>query len=311
MVDFGRRLAGHVVALALTSLLAGGASAPFGAYHFGRLQLYFVAANMLAVPITALWVMPLGLLSMALMPLGIEGPVLDALGWGVRVIVAIARNVTAWPLSVIAVPHMPAWGLAAVALGLAWLGLWRTNRLKLLGLAPLLLGLASPWIVRPPDLLMAADGKLFGVRAAGAMWIERTAGASRFTRDSWQQFWAASPPERLPLNGEVAGGAIACAPDACLIRPRPDASAALLLRGRVAPADCARAAVIVSLDAARGRCPGPALVDRVTARMQGAVAIWLQPGGARIMLDRTLRGARPWVPPLHRRPRVEPPGTRR
>ena len=70
-------VAGHLAALALTSLLAGGASAPFGAYHFGRLQVYFVVANMIAVPITALWVMPLGLL--ALMPLGLDGPVLG--GW--------------------------------------------------------------------------------------------------------------------------------------------------------------------------------------------------------------------------------------
>jgi len=41
-----RRLLGHVVALALTSALAGTASAPYGAYHFGHVQLYYVFANM-------------------------------------------------------------------------------------------------------------------------------------------------------------------------------------------------------------------------------------------------------------------------
>ena len=117
-----RRVAGHLAALALTSLLAGGASAPFGAYHFGRLQVYFVVANMVAVPITALWVMPLGLLALALMPLGLEGPALGAMGWGVRAVVLIARNVTAWPLAVVPIPHMPGWGLALVGVGLACLG---------------------------------------------------------------------------------------------------------------------------------------------------------------------------------------------
>ncbi len=295
-----RRVAGHVAALALTSLLAGGASAPFGAYHFGRLQLYFVVANMIAVPITALWVMPLGLLSLALMPLGIEAPAVAAMGWGIRAILLIARHVTAWPLAVVSVPHMPEWGLAAVGVGLAWLGLWRTARLRLLGVIPLALGLASPWLVRPPDLLMAADGRLVGVRSGNLMLIERTTGASRFTRDSWQQFWAADPPERLPIQGPAGQGTVLCTQQSCLIRPRQVASTALLLRG-LAPPDCAQAAVIVSLDAARGRCPGPALVDRVTARMQGAVAIWLEPEGARIVFDRTLRGDRPWVPPLRRR----------
>src|SRR6202044_1789968 len=41
-----RRLASHVAALALTSALAGTASAPFAAYHFGRIQVYFIVANM-------------------------------------------------------------------------------------------------------------------------------------------------------------------------------------------------------------------------------------------------------------------------
>lgn len=290
-----RRVAGHVAALALTSLLAGGASAPFGAYHFGRLQLYFVAANMVAVPITALWVMPLGLLAVALMPLGLEAWVLDAMGWGIRAILLIARKVTAWPAAVIAVPHMPPWGLATVAIGLAWMGLWRTPRLKLLGLAPLLCGLVSPWITRPPDLLVAADGHMIGVRTGSVMRIDQSAGASKFTRDAWAQYWAVGQTERLPWNGTAADGAIVCAPAACLLRPQAADAPALLLRG-AAPEGCAQAAVIVSLDAARGRCPGPLLVDRITARIEGAAAIWMQPQGVRIVFDRVLRGDRPWVP---------------
>ncbi|HEY6441545.1 MAG TPA: ComEC/Rec2 family competence protein, partial [Acetobacteraceae bacterium] len=63
-----RRFASHLVALALTSALAGTASAPFAAYHFGRIQIYFVVANMIAVPLTALWVMPAGLIALLLLP---------------------------------------------------------------------------------------------------------------------------------------------------------------------------------------------------------------------------------------------------
>ncbi|MBV8868888.1 MAG: ComEC/Rec2 family competence protein, partial [Acetobacteraceae bacterium] len=295
-----RRVAGHLAALALTSLLAGGASAPFGAYHFGRLQVYFVVANMVAVPITALWVMPLGLLALALMPLGLEGPALGAMGWGVRAVVLIARNVTAWPLAVVPIPHMPGWGLALVGVGLACLGLWRTAWLRLIGLLPLALGLVSPWLVRPPDLLMAADGKLIGVRAGNVMLVEQAPGASRFTRDAWRQFWAVDETGRLPFEGAAADGRVACTEDACLLRLHPDAAPVLLLR-RQAPAGCQQASVILSLDAARGRCRGPALVDRVTARMQGSVAIWLEPNGARLLTDRMERGDRPWVPPLHHR----------
>jgi competence protein ComEC len=49
-----KRLASYVAALALTSTLAGTASLPYGAYHFGHIQIYYVLSNMIAVPLTAL-----------------------------------------------------------------------------------------------------------------------------------------------------------------------------------------------------------------------------------------------------------------
>ncbi len=302
-----RRIALWILGLALTSLLAGGASAPFGAYHFGRVQIYFVVANMVAVPLTALWVMPAGVIGLALMPFGLERLALVPMGWGVQAILLVARAVAAWPASVVAVPHMPAWGLVLTSLGIAWLGIWR-SWIRLAGIAVLALGLASSWLVRPPDLLVAADGRMIGLRTQAGMWIERVTGASNFTRAEWQQYWAAADSERLPADGSVGGDQVgSCTPDSCLLRPHPDAVAALLLR-RTPPPDCGSAAVVVSLINAWRRCPEAALVDRITVLRQGAAAIWLEPGGARIVTDRMVRGARPWVPPP--RPRSKPPAPR-
>ncbi len=50
----------YVGGLALTSALAGTASLPFAAYHFGNAALFYVPANVIAVPLTGLWVMPWG-----------------------------------------------------------------------------------------------------------------------------------------------------------------------------------------------------------------------------------------------------------
>ena len=135
-----RRLASHVAALALTSALAGTASAPFAAYHFGRIQMYFIVANMVAVPLTAFWVMPAGLIGLALMPLGLDWLAWVPMGWGAAVVLWIARTTAALPAATFAVPQMPAWGLAVTALGVAWLGLWR-SRLRLLGVPVVALGL--------------------------------------------------------------------------------------------------------------------------------------------------------------------------
>jgi len=78
--------------LALTSALAGTASMPYGAYHFGHIQIYYVIANMVAVPLTAFWVMPLGLLSLPLMPLDLEWLTLVPMGWGAEAIVWVATT---------------------------------------------------------------------------------------------------------------------------------------------------------------------------------------------------------------------------
>jgi competence protein ComEC len=293
-----RRVALHLAALALTSFLAGTASAPFGAYHFGRIQVYFVVANMIAVPLTALWAMPAGLIGLVLMPFGLDWLAFIPMGWGVQAILWVARTTAALPAATLDVPHMPPWGLAATALGIAWLGLWRSP-MRLVGVPVIALGLVSPMLVRPPDLMVSADARLIAVRAQGEVYLQQTSGASKFTRESWLQYWAAATSRAIPSEGSASDGAISCQKDACMLRPRPFAKAALLVRGALHPEGCSESSVIVSAEPARGLCPKPwpALVDRFTVWRFGAVGIWLNGHHAYVLTDRAYRGVRPWVPP--------------
>ena len=278
--------------LGLTSLLAGTASMPFSAYHFGRIQVYFVVSNMVAVPLTAFWVMPLGLIALALMPLGLEWMVLPAMGWGVEAL---------------PVAHAPAWGLALVGLGMAWVGLWR-SRIRLVGIPVLAAGLASPLLAHPADLLVSADGRLIAVHTDAGVFVEEGKGSSRFIRDDWAAYWADGEMQLMPRSGVAAAGAITCDEVGCLLRPHAGAVAALLVRGAVSVASCRAAAIEVAAEPARGLCPRPwpALVDRFTVWRYGAVAVWLRPEGVVIVSDRAFRGTRPWVVPLPER-RAEPP----
>lgn len=301
------RLAQHLAMLALTSLLAGTASAPFGAYHFGRVQVYFVLSNMLAVPLTAFCVMPLGLLALLLMPLGLQGLVLPAMGWGVQAILLVARATASWPDAVLAVPHAPPWGLALAGFGMAWLGLWR-SRMRLAGGVMLAVGLASPWLARPADLLVSSDARLIAVRTSEGVYVAQAPGASRFVLDDWRGYWAAGDPRPMPATGVAADGAVACDASSCLLRPRAGA-AAVLVRGAMTAETCRQAAVLVAAAPARHLCPRPwpGLVDRYTVWRFGAAAIWLEANGARIVTDRGVRGDRPWVVPLPPRRAPTPP----
>ena len=50
----------EIVALILASLVAGLATTPYAAFHFHRLAPFGVLANLLAMPIVSIWVMPIG-----------------------------------------------------------------------------------------------------------------------------------------------------------------------------------------------------------------------------------------------------------
>jgi len=299
---WSRRVTMHVLALALTSLLAGTAALPFAAYHFGHIQVYYVLANLIAVPITAFWVMPAGVISLVLMPFHIERLALVPMGWGIRVLLVIARDVSRLPAARIAVPHMPAWGLGIVGFGLCWLCLWR-SRLRLAGIPLILAGALTAFLVRPPDILISDTAGLIGLRTASGIFVEKTGrGADRFTRDAWLELWPGSRFHPLPAKGVLAEGAIRCGGEVCLFRPRPGDAAALLLRTDASPDPCPAAAAVISPHPDRQRCTAGGLpfVDRFSVWRDGPSAVWLERDGVRIVSDRSLRGDRPWVPPAPR-----------
>ncbi|WP_052401669.1 ComEC/Rec2 family competence protein [Muricoccus aerilatus] len=301
-----------VIGLMATSLILGAATTPFGLHHFGRLQLYGVAANAVAVPLTSFIVMPAGMLAAFLMPLGLEGPALAVMGWGVDATLLVGRTVAAWPGAAIAAPPIPAWGLGLFALGLCWLCLWGLPW-RWAGVPMMAAGLLSGLVTTPPDILIAADGRMLAVSTPAGVLSERASGASRLTRESWLRSWGEEDAAPLPRSGEAPG--VVCTPLSCLLRPRVDVAAAVLLRQppRSVPAPrrgpapppppvlaetgCGEAAVLISLEPIRGRCGDTPRVDRFSVWRDGSHAIWLAAAGAQILSDRANRGDRPWVPP--------------
>ena len=296
----GRRMLRHIAALVLTSVLAGLASAPFGAYHFGQVQVYFVLANLIAVPLTAVWVMPAGLVALALMPLGLEQLALTPMGWGIDLVLAVARFVSALPEATIRVPHMPSWGLAMVALGLAWLGLWR-SRLRLAGVMAILAGLLSGLVSPAADLLVSNDARLIALDSPTGAYVQTRPGESRFVLDSWQQYWATTLSAPFPESG--APGPVRCDIDGCRIQ---QGGVVVLLARSLHPTDCTGAALVVSAEPARVVCPALPRIDRFAVWRDGAQAVWLGQGVATVVSDRAFRGDRPWVPPSPETARVGP-----
>ncbi|MDF2368715.1 ComEC/Rec2 family competence protein, partial [Sneathiella sp.] len=91
-----RRGLAYLIGVALTSLVAGLATAPFALYHFGQVATYSLIANLLAVPIMGLWVMPGVILSFIGYPLDLTFP-LAIVGSGIDLILWVARETASFP----------------------------------------------------------------------------------------------------------------------------------------------------------------------------------------------------------------------
>jgi len=270
----------HVVGLAYTSLLAGGASMPFAAYQFQQIQPYWIPANILAVPLTALWIMPLGLLSLALMPLHLAALALVPMGWGIWLIVWVTAHIATWPDALLRIAPMPAAAILLIAAGLAWLCLWRSLP-RLLGVPLMAAGLAVAALARPPDVLVSADAKLIALRAGPGVLLVAQRRASHFTLEQWQNVWGA-----VPLTpAQCASGTTAC-------------MAGRVLYTATRPANgCGDAVLAVSPAQLLGACGGIPVIDRLSTYRFGATAAWLGPHGVTLRTDKDVQGARPWVLP--------------
>lgn len=291
-----RRVWLYVGGTLLTTLVAGLATTPFGIYHFNRLQLYALAANLVAIPITGFWIMPWAVAAFALMPLGLDGWALAAMGWGVDAVIAVAYAVAAWPGAVWPVAAMPAWGLGLVAFGGLWLCLWR-GAWRLCGAPAVAAGLASIAVAAPPDVLVDPGGRLLAVRAADGSIVLSGRRKTDFDADTWTRRAGHESAAAWPETGVAGGGRLRCDALGCVYQAAGQVVAFAKDPAALAE-DCGRAAVVVTLSSMRRRaCARPALlIDPGRLRREGTHALWLRPDGVKVETVAADRGDRPWSP---------------
>jgi competence protein ComEC len=278
------RTAAHFAGLFYTSLLAGAASMPFAAYQFQQVQPYWILANLVAVPLTALWIMPLGLLSLVLMPMGCAALTLVPMGWGISIIVRTTNVISAWPEAMLRVTPMPSLAILLYAAGLAWLCIWR-SRVRLAGLTAMAAALTIYFTARPPDILVSPDAKLIAVSAPPELFLLRQKKASGFTLAQWQSVWGGK--DFSPFDTAL------CGTNTCVIKTKFGQIAIAL----APPESCPHASLIISPEPLHGACQGTPFIDRFSVWHDGAVAAWLTPTDILFRTDREIQGARPWVLP--------------
>ncbi|MFP4274472.1 MAG: ComEC/Rec2 family competence protein [Paracoccaceae bacterium] len=265
-------------AVAISSAVAGAATAPIGAAHFNQLAHYGLAANLAAVPLMGVLIMPAGVVAACLMPLGLEGIALFVMGLGLDWILAVAHFAAGLEGAVGHVPSPPAVVLPLFALGVLILILWQ-GRLRVAGLMPVLAALALWLGTERPALLVAEDGALVGAMTQSGRALSKPRGAGFVAR-----VWLENDGDGATQEQAAARWARAALP----IRhvwSKPDVAA---FEG------CRTGEIVIlagTLDGAASDC---IVIDRALLERAGSLALYPRQGEVRLVSTAARHGRRLW-----------------
>lgn len=294
-----RQVGHYLFGVALTTLIAGAATAPFAAYHFNRVADFGLVANLVAVSVTALWVMPAAVLAFVLMPFGWEAPALHLMGAGIDVVVATARWVAAWPGAVTRLPAADMGALVLVSAGGLWLCFW-LGRWRYWGIGGIVAGVVLLVTATPPDVLVSDDGRLMAVKSETGKMAFSSLARGRFQQAIWLRRQGAD--EGGALNFQTAGtaGGRGAVPDlrcdglGCIYE-KAGVRVALVSKGLALGEDCERVEVVIARVPVRTRCGADVVIDRFDLWRKGAHALWIDEEG-RVTVKNVAeeQGSRPW-----------------
>jgi competence protein ComEC len=257
----------ELIGLTVVSLLAGTATIPYVAYHFHRASPYGVLANLAAMPVVSGWVMPWGILGVLCMPLGLDLPCWQFMGWGIDWMTAVAIWTGSLPGSLWRVISFGGGPLLICTLGIVILCLLRTP-LRLIG-ALLIVGAVLVSLDTPqPDMMIAADLQSVAVRGQdGKLAIVRTGSDTFAARE-----WLAADADARTAKDETLARGILCDDVGCIARLKDGRMVAVARAAEAFEEDCLRAAVVISTRQPPADCPALVIGRRETERA-GAIAL--------------------------------------
>lgn len=285
MRKFGIYLGG----ILLSSLIATVATAPYTLHHFGYTSTYGLLANLLAIPVTTFWILPLALLSFGLMPLGLDEVTLSLMQQGIRLIVDVAEYVAVLPGSYQPSPRLPLWGVLLCTFGGLWLCFWET-RWRYLGVLPFVMGFAGLAFQTLPDAVISKKSMAIYLADQRLVFIEGRKGS--FETDVWQE---AFQQERFWNADEVAPATdmLHCDKLGCGWRHK-GRNILLLTNINALIEDCGRAEIVLARIVMPDRCAKERMINWWDVWRYGTHALYIEEEGLRIEHVQGERGRRPW-----------------
>ncbi len=278
-----------VIALLFTSAVAGAATAPISAFHFNQISQYGLAANLLAVPIMGMVVMPSAVIAFILAPLGLEGYAFWVMGEGIGAILAVAEYFSTLDGATTSIKSASPMVLAGIFTSGLILFLWQ-GRGRSVGVIMLALTLLIWTKSTRPMVFISEDGRMFGLMTEFGRVVNKPRGSGYAVR-----IW-------LENDGDVATQAEAALRDGvngdkrnAIANISEDWLIYLYLGddADVATVNCVEKTILVTskLKGASGDC---IQIDKNYLRRSGAISINMVEGTPMLKHSRDAARNRPW-----------------
>ncbi|MBY0501479.1 MAG: ComEC family competence protein [Alphaproteobacteria bacterium] len=266
--------------LVFTSLLATLATLPFTIYLFHRFSLHAIEANLIAVPLTSLVIMPSALLSCLMAPLGLGDTPLWVFEKSIELLIFIAANVSTWPGANIGMPHPPYLSLILIIFGGMWLCLWQQTFRKW-GFLFISLGVLMIFEGNPPQLLIDGQGKVAALYENDVLYVSSHR-KGKFTVDTWKKYLSAKEIKTMT-----------CEEGVCKVVYR---DTSIVISSKKENQPCFKDAILIRLEPNLKACPEARLtLDWYNLWRGGSHAIWITPQRYDLRKAKDIQGNRPWT----------------
>ena len=185
----GRGSFAYLAGVVIADFVASVATLPFSIYHFNQVDYYTGLTNLISGPIIGFVIMPFVLISLLVMPFGLEWLPLKIVGYGLSLTNRLTVWVSSLPYATDYVMPMPVWGLILITMGGLWLCLWY-GRWRRWGALIFVIGCLSILTTERPEIIIDSEIKTIAVlnHNSGKYYFMPKAG--RWNKQMWMEKFA-------------------------------------------------------------------------------------------------------------------------
>jgi competence protein ComEC len=250
-----RKIIFYLFGVVFSSLVAGIATAPFSMHHFYNIAPYGLITNLLAVPITSLFVMPAGVVALLLMPLGLENLGLKPMLFGIDTIIKFSKYIASLPQPVGLVGRMSDSTFCLLTAGGIIFIILKT-KLRYAGLPFIILGIFVSFNREIPNIIIGEEAKLFAIKTTDEKLAFSSKVKERYSREEWQKRFAIAEDT---LITQIDKNTINCDSLRCVYK-YGDKITSIIKHPMALENDCKLANLIINLTNINQPCNKPELV---------------------------------------------------